>query len=61
MDVAYTEQEVKTMAEEIEITDGPDDTGEMFERPGKLSDRLPSPYANEKARGTRTTERIRRI
>ena len=47
MDVAYTEQEVKTMAEEIEITDGPDDTGEMFERPGKLSDRLPSPYANE--------------
>ena len=47
VDVAYTEQEVKTMAEEIEITDGPDDTGEMFERPGKLSDRLPSPYANE--------------
>ena len=47
MDVAYTEQEVKAMAEEIEITDGPDDTGEMFERPGKLSDRLPSPYANE--------------
>jgi len=47
VDVAYTEQEVKAMAEEIEITDGPDDTGEMFERPGKLSDRLPSPYANE--------------
>ena len=47
VDVAYTEREVKTMAEEIEITDGPDDTGEMFERPGKLSDRLPSPYANE--------------
>jgi len=47
VDVAYTEEEVKAMAEEIEITDGPDDTGEMFERPGKLSDRLPSPYANE--------------
>jgi len=47
VDVAYTEQEVKAMAEEIEVTDGPDDTGEMFERPGKLSDRLPSPYANE--------------
>ena len=29
------------------MTDGPDDTGEMFERPGKLSDKLPSPYANE--------------
>ena len=30
-----------------QVTDGPDDTGEMFERPGKLSDKLPSPYANE--------------
>ena len=29
------------------MTDGPDDTGEMFDRPGKLSDRLPAPYANE--------------
>ena len=47
VDVAYTEQEVKAMAEEIEITDGPDDTGEMFERPGKLSDRLPSPCTQE--------------
>ncbi len=27
--------------------DGPDDTGEMFDRPGKISDKLPSPYANE--------------
>ena len=30
-----------------QVTDGPDDTGEMFDRPGKLSDRLPAPYANE--------------
>lgn len=29
--------------------DGPDDTGAMFERPGKLSDRFPNPYANEEA------------
>jgi len=29
------------------VNDGPDDTGEMFDRPGKLSDKLPSPYANE--------------
>lgn len=27
--------------------DGPDETGEMFERPGKLFDRLPSPYRND--------------
>jgi ubiquinol-cytochrome c reductase cytochrome c1 subunit len=47
VDVAYTENEVKLMAEEIEVVDGPDDQGEKFERPGKLSDRLPAPYANE--------------
>ena len=28
---------------------GPDDEGNMFERPGKLSDYIKSPYANEKA------------
>lgn len=29
------------------IVDGPDDTGEMFERPGKLSDKMPNPYRND--------------
>lgn len=47
--VAYTEDEAKAMAADIEVTDGPDDEGEMFERPGKLSDVLPKPYANEQA------------
>ena len=31
------------------MTDGPNDEGEMFDRPGKLADRLPGPYANEEA------------
>jgi hypothetical protein len=47
--VAYTEEETKAMAAEIEVTDGPNDEGEMFTRPGKLSDRFPQPYANEQA------------
>ncbi|VAH68527.1 unnamed protein product [Triticum turgidum subsp. durum] len=47
--VAYTEEETKAMAAEIEVVDGPNDEGEMFTRPGKLSDRLPQPYANEQA------------
>ncbi|XP_031383423.1 cytochrome c1-2, heme protein, mitochondrial-like [Punica granatum] len=47
--VAYTEDEVKAMAAEIEVVDGPNDEGEMFTRPGKLSDRFPQPYANEQA------------
>ncbi|KAK8576777.1 hypothetical protein V6N13_015210 [Hibiscus sabdariffa] len=37
------------MAAEIEVVDGPNDEGEMFTRPGKLSDRFPQPYANEQA------------
>ena len=37
------------MAEDTEVMDGPNDEGEMFERPGKLSDYLPSPYPNEEA------------
>lgn len=37
------------MAAEIEVVDGPNDEGEMFTRPGKLSDRFPQPYENEQA------------
>lgn len=37
------------MAEEVEYTDGPDDAGEMYQRPGKLSDYMPAPYPNEEA------------
>ncbi|KAI3799240.1 hypothetical protein L1987_34532 [Smallanthus sonchifolius] len=42
-------EETKAMAAEIEVVDGPNDEGEMFTRPGKLSDRFPQPYANEQA------------
>lgn len=47
--VTHTEEEAKTLAEEYQIKDGPDDTGEYFMRPGKLSDYVPSPYPNEEA------------
>lgn len=43
----HTEEQAKALAESIEVVDGPNDEGEMFERKGKLSDRFPSPYANE--------------
>jgi ubiquinol-cytochrome c reductase cytochrome c1 subunit len=46
VNVMYSEDEVKKMAAEIDVEDGPDDAGEMFERPGKLSDAIPSPYKN---------------
>ncbi|XP_008282242.1 cytochrome c1, heme protein, mitochondrial [Stegastes partitus] len=47
--VSHTEDEAKAIAEEFEVVDGPDDTGEMFTRPGKLSDYFPKPYANPEA------------
>ncbi|XP_066521351.1 cytochrome c1, heme protein, mitochondrial isoform X2 [Hoplias malabaricus] len=47
--VSHTEEEVKALAEEVEVVDGPDESGEMFTRPGKLSDYFPKPYPNEEA------------
>jgi len=47
--VSHTESEAKAEAEEVMVTDGPNELGEMFQRPGKLSDRFPKPYANEEA------------
>jgi len=49
VDVCYTEDEVVKMAAEVEVTDGPNDEGEMFTRPAKLTDRFPRPYENEQA------------
>lgn len=47
--VSHTVDEARAMAEETEYQDGPDDEGNMFDRPGKLSDYMPSPYPNEEA------------
>lgn len=47
--VSHTEAEAKAEAQEVEVQDGPDDTGAMFMRPGKLSDYFPNPYPNEEA------------
>ncbi len=45
----FSIDEVKALAATIKVQDGPNDTGDMFERPGKPSDRFPSPFANEEA------------
>ncbi|KAL1918038.1 uncharacterized protein VTP21DRAFT_3304 [Calcarisporiella thermophila] len=47
--VSHTADEVAEMAKEVEYDDGPDDNGDMFKRPGKLSDYLPRPYPNDEA------------
>ena len=48
-DLGYNEAEIKAIAAEYEVMDGPDEDGEMFMRPGIPADRFPSPYANENA------------
>lgn len=43
----FSEEAVKVLASEAEVTDGPNDQGEMYTRPGRPSDRFVSPYKNE--------------
>src|SRR3546814_4229567 len=38
-----------SIAAEYTVTDGPNDEGEMFERPGAPSDYFPAPFPNERA------------
>jgi ubiquinol-cytochrome c reductase cytochrome c1 subunit len=45
--VCLTEEEARELAAESEFQDGPDDEGEMFDRPGVLLDGLKAPYRNE--------------
>ncbi|KAF2433416.1 cytochrome C1 [Tothia fuscella] len=44
-----TADEAKALAEENEYDTEPNDEGEIEQRPGKLSDYLPSPYKNDEA------------
>lgn len=47
--LGYTEDEVKAIAAEYEVTDGPNDDGDMFDRTAIPADKWPAPFANEKA------------
>jgi ubiquinol-cytochrome c reductase cytochrome c1 subunit len=45
----FSETQAKAIAASFEVTDGPNADGEMFLRPGKLSDKFIMPYENVKA------------
>ena len=45
----FSEAQAKAIAASFEVTDGPNADGEMFTRPGKLSDKFVMPYENVKA------------
>lgn len=47
--LGYEDAQIKAIAANYTVMDGPNDEGEMFERPARPSDLIPSPFANDKA------------
>ena len=45
----FTVEQAKAIAASFEVKDGPNSDGDMFTRPGKLSDKFVMPYENVKA------------
>ena len=43
----FSPKKVETFASQVQVTDGPNEKGEMFQRPARPSDPLRSPFANE--------------
>jgi|tagenome__1003787_1003787.scaffolds.fasta_scaffold20970148_4 cytochrome c1 len=46
---AFTTAQAQAIAAEYKIQDGPNEQGEMFERPGRLADYFPAPFPNDQA------------
>ncbi len=44
----FSEEQAKAIAANFEVTDGPNDDGDMFTRSAKLSDKFVQPYRNDK-------------
>jgi cytochrome c1 len=45
----YSVAQAAAFASDYKVKDGPNDQGEMFERPGRPADYFPSPFPNEQA------------
>lgn len=48
-DLGYSEDQIKAIAAEKTVIDGPDDEGEMYEREARPSDHFVPPYPNDNA------------
>jgi ubiquinol-cytochrome c reductase cytochrome c1 subunit len=48
-EIGYSEDEVKGIAAQVQVTDGPNDSGEMYQRPARPSDPIPGPFPNDQA------------
>lgn len=49
LDIGLSEEQVQAIAAEFMVVDGPNDEGEMFERPARLSDRFRPAFPNAQA------------
>ena len=47
IDTGFSKEEVKAIAAEYTVLDGPDEEGEMFERSARPADRFVGPYMND--------------
>ena len=47
--LGYSDAQVKQIASEYTVQDGPNDQGEMFDRKGRPADRFPLPFPNDNA------------
>ena len=45
----FSKGQVAALAATFQVKDGPNEQGEMFDRPGRPADRFPSPFPNEQA------------
>jgi ubiquinol-cytochrome c reductase cytochrome b/c1 subunit len=45
----FSEAQAQAIASGYQVTDGPNDQGQMFQRPGRLADAFPPPFANDNA------------
>lgn len=48
-ELGFTEDEVKAIAAEKQVQDGPNDQGDMYSRPARPSDRFVPPFPNDQA------------
>lgn len=48
-DLGFSDAEVKAIAADYQVTDGPNDQGEMYQRAARASDHFVSPFPNDQA------------
>ena len=47
--IGFGENEIKAIAAQKQVTDGPNDQGDMYQRPGRASDHFVAPFPNDQA------------